>query len=81
MIGATKHGFCPILPGSARILILGSMPGEASLAADQYYAHPRNTFWTIMAGVTAIGTTAHYEQRVDRFGTTSYRLVGCHWSR
>lgn len=47
------------------MLILGSMPGERSLDAGQYYAHPRNAFWQIMEEVTGLQASAGYDDRVQ----------------
>ena len=44
-------GLEPVLFPDSQILILGSFPGEASLAASQYYAHLRNQFWRLMGAV------------------------------
>jgi TDG/mug DNA glycosylase family protein len=61
---AMIRSFDPIAASSARILILGSMPGAASLDAHQYYAHPQNAFWRIMGELVGAGPDKPYEQRV-----------------
>ena len=58
------RSFKPIADSKAEILILGSMPGRASLAARQYYAHPRNAFWRIAAELLGFDSTLPYAKRV-----------------
>ncbi|MFA5913004.1 MAG: DNA-deoxyinosine glycosylase [Burkholderiales bacterium] len=57
------QSFPPIADAKARILILGSMPGNASLAAGQYYAHAQNLFWHILGEVTGMAASAPYAAR------------------
>lgn len=57
------RGFPPIRPQHARVLILGSMPGVASLQAGAYYAHPRNHFWPLMGRILGFDATLPYAER------------------
>lgn len=57
------QSFDPVTPDHSVCLILGSMPGIASLNAAQYYAHPRNAFWKILQAICG-GETETYPQRL-----------------
>lgn len=59
------YSFPPIVDYHANRLILGSMPGIASLQAQQYYAHARNLFWPIMGELVGATPTLEYTQRIE----------------
>jgi hypoxanthine-DNA glycosylase len=67
MQSSLKHGLAPVARSDARLFILGSLPGDASLAAQRYYAHPRNGFWGLVGH--AMGEdlpSLNYAERLER---------------
>jgi TDG/mug DNA glycosylase family protein len=65
-----KTAFPPSVAPDARLLLLGSLPGERSLAAGEYYAHPTNGFWWLMGEVTGEPLPAlSYAERLERLIT------------
>lgn len=59
------HSFPAVIGEGTRILILGSMPGVASLNAQQYYAHAQNHFWKIMGEICGANPDLPYAQRLQ----------------
>ena len=69
-----SRGFPPISAPDARVLIIGSLPGAASLAARQYYAQPHNAFWRIMGELFAAGPDVAYAERAERLSSSGIAL-------
>jgi len=73
------HGFPPIANRKARVLVLGSMPSEASLAAGQYYAYRHNQFWRITGEICGFDPGAPYARRkaaLRKAGIALWDVVG-----
>lgn len=63
-VSALKYSFAPVVRQGCAVLLLGSLPGDASLQQAEYYAHPRNVFWRLMGELCAFSPELPYERRL-----------------
>jgi double-stranded uracil-DNA glycosylase len=68
------EGFPPVVAGSPRLLVLGSLPGAMSLARREYYAQPRNGFWPIMGRLVGAAPELPYAERLARLTASGIAL-------
>ncbi len=59
-----KEGFPPVIDKTSRVLILGTLPSEESFRRKEYYGHPRNQFWRILADIYHVPLAGTYPGRV-----------------
>lgn len=69
-----SRGFPPVVGPAPRVLVLGSLPGRASLEARQYYAQPRNAFWPIMGALCGASPALGYEARLAALAAAGIAL-------
>ncbi|GHE47878.1 DNA-deoxyinosine glycosylase [Sphingobacterium griseoflavum] len=60
-----KKSFPAVIPSNCRLLILGSLPGDRSLAEHQYYAHPQNRFWRTISTLLGNELPASYAAKLS----------------
>jgi hypoxanthine-DNA glycosylase len=60
---ALIHSFDPLIDDNPRVLILGSMPGKYSLEKGEFYAYPRNLFWTLIYSIFGVQPDHTYEEK------------------
>lgn len=76
---ARSRGFAPLCGAHARLLILGTLPGRASLTASEYYANRQNAFWRLMGELLAAGFELPYAARCARLTAAGIALWDvCH---
>lgn len=62
-----KFAFLPSVDARTRLLILGSLPGDVSIARQEYYAHRGNAFWALMGDVLGEALAGQpYALRLER---------------
>jgi double-stranded uracil-DNA glycosylase len=68
------QSFAPVIAPGCHTLILGSMPGERSLAVAEYYGHPRNAFWPIMGQLFGFSVALSYGERLGKLNDAGIAL-------
>jgi double-stranded uracil-DNA glycosylase len=69
-----SSSFEPASTSGARVLVLGTLPGQESLRRGEYYAHPRNAFWRIVETIVGIPAEVEYRERVRRLNAAGVAL-------
>jgi double-stranded uracil-DNA glycosylase len=70
----SHRGFPPVATPAARVLVLGSLPGAESLRRREYYAQPRNAFWTVLGSIAGAEPALPYAMRLARLDAAGIAL-------
>lgn len=69
-----KQSFSPLTNDDAEVLILGSIPGDRSIEMQQYYGHPQNRFWKVIAAITGSEIPINYADKKALLATNKIAL-------